>query len=226
LDQQISVDMDDKNPFGEIIGVVGNVKEGALDREPTPTVYYIHAHLAYTGMVFVVRATTNPLSLAGAIRRVIHEIDPAQPVAQIQTMETVVRETFARQTFSALLLGGFSLVSLVLAAVGIYGVLAYSVTERTREIGVRVALGADPRRILTLVLGSGMRVVVAGALLGMGGALALTGLLKSLLFGVQSRDPATFATVPLVLIAVALLAAYLPARRASRLAPVDALKDE
>jgi putative ABC transport system permease protein len=224
LGQQISVDMDDKNPFGEIIGVVGNVKEGALDREPTPTVYYIHAHLAYTGMVFVVRATTNPLSLAGAIRRVIHEIDPAQPVAQIQTMETVVRETFARQTFSALLLGGFSLVSLVLAAVGIYGVLAYSVTERTREIGVRVALGADPRRILTLVLGSGMRVVVAGALLGTGGALALTGLLKSLLFGVQSRDPATFATVPLVLIAVALLAAYLPARRASRLAPVDALK--
>jgi putative ABC transport system permease protein len=226
LGQQISVDMDDKNPFGEIIGVVGNVKEGALDREPTPTVYYMHAHLAYAGMVFVVRATTNPLSLAGAIRRVIHEIDPAQPVAQIQTMETVVRETFARQTFSALLLGGFSLVSLVLAAVGIYGVLAYSVTERTREIGVRVALGADPRRILTLVLGSGMRVVVAGALLGMGGALALTGLLKSLLFGVQSRDPATFATVPLVLIAVALLAAYLPARRASRLAPVDALKDE
>jgi len=218
--------MDQNNPFGEIIGVVGNVKEGALDREPEPTVYYIHAHLVYTGMVFVVRAAADPLSLAGAIRRTIHDIDPALPVAQIRTMEAIVRETFARQTFSALLLGGFSLVSLVLAAVGIYGVLAYSVTERTREIGVRVALGADPGRILTLVLGSGMRVVLVGALLGTGGALALTGLLKSLLFGVKAHDPATFAAVPAVLIAVALAAAYLPARRASRLAPVEALKVE
>jgi len=226
LGRQISVDMDDKNPFGAIVGVVGNVKEGALDKEPELTVYYIHAHLPYTGMVFVVRASVDPLSLAGAVRRVIHGVDPAQPVAQVRTMEAVVRETFARQTFSALLLGGFSLVSLVLAAVGIYGVLAYSVTERTREIGVRVALGADPGRILALVLGSGMRVVLFGALVGTGGALALTGLLNSLLFGVKAHDPATFATVPAVLIAVALAAAYLPARRASRLAPVDALKVE
>jgi putative ABC transport system permease protein len=224
LGRQISVDMDDKNPFGEIIGVVGDVKEGALDREPSPTVYYIHAHLPYTGMVFVVRAKTDPASLPSAVRRVIHDIDPAQPVAQMRTMEAVVRETFARQMFSALLLGGFSLVSLVLAAVGIYGVLAYSVTERTREIGVRVALGADPGRILTLVLASGMRVVLLGALVGTAGALALTGLLKTMLFGVKAYDPATFATVPLVLIAVALLAAYLPARRGSRLAPVDALR--
>jgi putative ABC transport system permease protein len=226
LGRQISVDMDDKNPFGEIIGVVGNVKEGALDREPTPTVYYIHAHLAYSGMVFVLRATIDPISLAGAATRVIHDIDPEQPVAQMRTMETIVRETFARQTFSALLLGGFSMVSLLLAAVGIYGVLAYSVTERTREIGVRVALGADPGRILTLVLRSGMRAVLCGAVVGTGGALALSGLLESLLFGVKAHDPATFATVLAVLIGVAVLAAYLPARRASRLAPVDALKVE
>jgi predicted lysophospholipase L1 biosynthesis ABC-type transport system permease subunit len=223
LGRRISVDMDDKNPFGEIIGVVGNVKEGALDREPEPTVYYVHAHLAYTGMVFVVRAKIDPLSLTGAMRRAIHDLDPEQPVSQMRTMQAVVRETFARQTFSALLLGGFSLVSLLLAAVGIYGVLAYSVTERTREIGVRVALGADPGRILRLVLGSGMRVVLFGAMAGTGGALALTGLLESLLFGVKAHDPATFAAVPAVLIAVALLAAYLPARRASRLAPVDSL---
>jgi putative ABC transport system permease protein len=224
LGKQISVDMDDKNPFGEIIGVVGNVKEGALDREPEPTVYYIHAHLPYTGMVFAIRTTLDPLSLAVAARKVIHDIDPAQPVAQMQTMDTIVRETFARQTFSALLLDGFSLVSLLLAAVGIYGVLAYSVTERTRELGVRVALGADPPRILKLVLGNGMRVVLIGALVGTGGALALTGLLKSLLFGVKAHDPATFVMVPVVLIAVALVAAWLPARRASRLAPVDALR--
>ena len=226
LGQQISVEMDDKNPFGEIIGVVGNVKEGALDKEPTPTVYYIHAHLVYTGMVFVVRAQSDPLGLAGHARRVIHGIDPAQPVAQVQTLEAVLRETFARQRFSAQLLGGFSLASLLLAAVGIYGVLAYSVSERTREFGVRVALGAAPGRILTLVLGNGLRVVLVGALAGTGGALLLSGLLKSLLFGVKAHDAATFAAVPVVLIAVALLAAYLPARRASRLAPVDALRAE
>ena len=226
LGQQISVAMDFKNPFGEIIGVVGDVKEDALDQAPEPTVYYIHAHLAYAGMVFVLRTKVDPLSLAGPVRRVIHGIDAGLPVAQMRTMETVVRETFARQTFSALLLGGFSLVSLLLAAVGIYGVLAYSVTERTREIGVRVALGAEPGRILRLVLGSGMRVVLLGALVGTGGAMALTGLLKSLLYGVRAHDAVTFAAVPVVLIAVALAAAYLPARRASRLAPMDALRAE
>ena len=224
--QQISVSMDKTNPYGEIIGVVGDVKDDALDKAPAPTVYYIHAHLTYNGMTFVVRAKSDPLSLSEPVRRVIHGIDAAQPVAQMRTMETVVRETFSRQKFSALLLGGFSLVSLLLAAVGIYGVLAYSVTERTREIGLRIALGAEPGRILKLVLSSGMRVVLIGAVVGMGGALALTGLLKSLLFGVTARDSTTFAAVPAVLIAVALLAAYLPARRASRLAPVDALRAE
>jgi putative ABC transport system permease protein len=218
--------MDSPNPYGEIIGVVGDVKEGALDQEPSPTVYYIHAHLTYTAMTFVVRTKGDPLSLSEPARRVIHGIDSAQPVAQMRTMETVVQETFSRQRFSALLFGGFSLVSLLLAAVGIYGVLAYSVTERTREIGLRVALGAEPGRILRQVLGSGMRVVLIGAVIGMGGALALTGLLKSLLFGVTARDATTFATVPAVLISVALLAAYLPARRASRLAPLDALRTE
>jgi predicted permease len=222
--QQISVDMDTKHPFGEIIGVVGNVKEGALDREPEPTVYYIHSHLVYTGMVFVVRTKNDPLLLADPVRQVIHGIDPAQPVAQIRTMDSIVRETFARQRFSTLLLGGFSLVSLLLAAVGIYGVLAYSVTERTREIGVRVALGAEPSRILALILGSGMRVVLAGAAVGLGGALALTQMLKSLLFGVKPHDAATLAAVVAVLIVVALAAAWLPARRAAHLAPVDALR--
>ncbi len=135
-------------------------------------------------------------------------------------------ETFARQTFSALLLGGFSLVSLVLAAVGIYGVLAYSVTERTREIGLRVALGAEPGRILALVLGGGMQGRGVGRPNGGDrvARLVLTGLLKSLLFGVKAHDPATLSAVPLVLISVALVAAWLPARRASRLAPMDALK--
>jgi putative ABC transport system permease protein len=177
-------------------------------------------------MVFVVRVKNDPLSLTGPVRRVIRGIDSAQPVSQIRAFETIVRETFARQRFSALLLVGFSLVSLVLAAIGIYGVLAYSVTERTREIGVRVALGAEPGDILALVLGNAIQLVLTATAAGIGGALALTGLLKSLLFGVQAHDAATFFAVPLLLLAVALVAAYLPALRASRLAPVDALRAE
>jgi putative ABC transport system permease protein len=224
LGKQISASMQDKNPFGEIIGVVGDVKEGALDKDPTPTVYYVHAHMPTGGMIFVVRASGDPRSLAEPARRVIRALDGAQPVAQIVEMEEVVRETFARQRFSALLLVGFSLVSLLLAAVGIYGVLAYTVTERTREFGVRVALGADPARIVTLVLGMGARLVLGGTVVGMAGAMLLTGFLKSMLFGVGTHDTVTFVAVPFVLVSVALLAAYLPARRASRMAPVEALR--
>jgi ABC-type antimicrobial peptide transport system permease subunit len=172
----------------------------------------------------VVRASGDPRSLAQPARRVIRALDGAQPVAQIVEMEEVVRETFARQRFSALLLVGFSLVSLLLAAVGIYGVLAYTVTERTREFGVRVALGADPARIVTLVLGMGARLVLGGTVVGMAGAMLLTGFLKSMLFGVGTHDTVTFVAVPFVLVSVALLAAYLPARRASRMAPVEALR--
>ena len=224
LGKPINAAMERQNPFGEIVGVVGDVKEGALDKEPSPTVYYNHAHLIYSAMVFVVRTEGDPLALAEPSRRVIRSLDATLPVADVQTMDAIVRETFARQRFSAVLLAGFSLVSLLLAAIGIYGVLAYSVTERTREIGVRVALGADPSRIVSLVLASGARLVLAGTVAGMAGAMALTGLLKTMLFGVGARDAVTFVAVPLVLAAVALFAAWLPARRASRLAPVDALR--
>ena len=205
---------------------MGDVKEGAVDKEPAPTVYYVHGHMATGEMVFVVRASGDPRSLAGPARRIVRGLDGAQPVAEIELMETVVRETFARQRFSALLLVGFSLVSLLLAAVGIYGVLAYTVAERTREIGVRVALGAAPGRITALVLGMGARVILAGTAAGLAGATVLTGLLKSMLFGVGAHDPVTFFTAPLVLAMVALLAAWLPARRASRMAPVEALRAE
>jgi putative ABC transport system permease protein len=224
LGKQISAQMQGTNPFGEVIGVVGDVKEGAIDKEPSPTVYYIHAHMPLTQMIFVLRAEKDPLALAEPARRVIRSMDPAQPVAEIAPMENIVRETFSRQRFSATLLAGFSLVALLLAAVGIYGVLAYTVTERTREFGVRVALGAEPGRIVALVLRTGVRLVLAGTVAGLLGAMALTGLLRSMLFGVGAHDTATFALVPLVLAAVALLAAYLPARRAARLDPVDALR--
>src|SRR5262249_7261989 len=130
------------------------------------------------------------------------------------------------QQFSATLLAGFSFAALLLAGMGVYGVLSYSVSQRTREIGVRVALGAEPGSIMWLVVGAGARLVVAGAVVGLAGALALSGLMKTLLFGIGPRDPLTFIAAPLVLLAVALVASYVPARRAARLSPVEALRAE
>jgi ABC-type antimicrobial peptide transport system permease subunit len=141
-------------------------------------------------------------------------------------MEDIVGQTFARQRFSALLLSGFSISALLLAAVGIYGVLAYAVSQRTREIGLRMALGAEPGRIAALVLCNALRLVGAGAAIGLGAALMLSGLLKALLFGVGPRDPLTFVIVPVVLLTVALGAACVPALRASRLDPMRALREQ
>jgi putative ABC transport system permease protein len=226
LGRQISVEMDKENPFGEIVGVVGDVSNQTLDSEPSPTVYYIHSHLVYGEMMFVLRAENDALSLADPARKIIQGIDPELPVSQIRTMETVVRQTFASQQFSAVLLGGFSLASLVLAAIGVYGVLAYSVTQRTREIGVRIALGAEPFTITRMVVASGARMVVIGAAAGLAVALALSGLMKSLLFGIGPRDPVTFIAAPAVFVVVALVAAYVPARRAASVSPIEALRAE
>jgi putative ABC transport system permease protein len=226
LGKQISVWMNKENPFGEIVGVVGDVKERTLDKEPEPTIYYIHSHLSYGEMVFVLRAERDAMALAEPARKVIQGIDQELPVSQIRTMETVVRQTFASQQFSAVLLGGFSLASLLLAAIGVYGVLAYSVTQRTREIGVRIALGAEPLTITRMVVASGARMVVIGAAAGLAAALALSGLMKSLLFGIGPRDPLTFVAAPLIFVVVALVAAYVPARRAARVSPMEALRAE
>jgi putative ABC transport system permease protein len=224
--KEISAEMDNANPFGEIIGVVGDVREGTLDQQATPTVYYIHSHLAYDQMVFVLRAENDPTALAEPARRIIQELDPELPVSQLRTMQTVVRQTFARQQFSAVLLGGFSLASLLLAAIGIYGLLAYSVSQRTREIGVRMALGAEPQSIIRMVVASGARMVVSGAGAGLVVALALSGLMKSLLYGIGPRDPFTFIVAPAAFVVVALFAAYVPARRAAKVSPMEALRTE
>ncbi len=226
LTKSISVWMADVNPYGEIIGVAGDVKEGSLDKEPTPTVYYVHSALRFPSMTLAVRTAGDPLALSEPVRRIIREMDPAQPIADIRTMDQIVGLTFARQRFAALLLAGFSIAALVLAAVGIYGVLAYAVSERTREVGIRVAVGAGPASILALILGSGARMIACGTAAGILGALALSYLLKTLLFGVSTRDPLTFVAVPLILMSVALIAAWIPARRASRIDPMQALRTQ
>jgi putative ABC transport system permease protein len=226
LGKKINTLMEPENPFGEIIGVVGDIREWSIDHEPMPTVYYTYSQLSFTSMIFIVRAERNPLSLTEPARRIIRGLDPAQPIAEVRTMEDILGENFARQRFSAWLLSGFSIVALALAGVGIYGVLAFSITARTRELGVRAALGADSGRIIALVLKTGMHPVIGGLVVGLAGALALTGLLRSLLFGIGPRDPVTFLVVPCLLSAVAILAAFLPARRAARLDPMDALRTE
>ena len=226
LGKRINAVMDTRNPYGEIIGVVADARETWIDHEPEPTVYYPHAHLSAARMVFLIRADRNPLSLAGPAQRAIRHLDPEEPIADVQTLGTVLGENFSRQRFSAWLLAGFATVSLVLAAVGIYGMLSWLVTARTREFGVRAAVGAGPNRIMALVFGDGLYAVAVGIAAGSAGALAVSGLLKSLLFGLGPRDPLTFTAVPLLLAAISMLSAWIPARRAALLDPTEALRTE
>jgi putative ABC transport system permease protein len=225
LDQQISVWMEEKNPFGQIVGVVGDVKDETLDQSPTPTVYYPHAHLAYNRMVIVVRSS-GPMGTVEPIRRIIRSIDLSQPIADVRTMDEVIADTFSRQHFSTLLLAGFSGASLLLSAIGIYGILVYSVSERTREIGVRVAIGATPGQIIGLIGRAAAGSLIGGVVMGVSGALILAGLLRSMLFGISPRDPLTFALVPGIAIGVAFIAAFPFARRAARLDPTAALRSD
>jgi putative ABC transport system permease protein len=224
LDQQISVGMEEKNPFGQIIGVVDDVRDQTLDHPPTPTVYYPHAHLSYNRMVIVVRCDRNPLAAAESIRRVVRNIDSAQPIADVRTMDEVISDTFSRQHFTTRLLAGFSSAALLLAAIGVYGILTYSVSERTREISVRVAIGATPSRVMSLIIRAAALPVIGGIVIGISGALALTGLLRGMLFHISPRDPLTFAIVPAILAIVAFISACLPARRAARLDPMASLR--
>ena len=223
---RISVLMNPTNPFGEIVGVAGDVRDSSIEKAPEPTVYYVASQLSYTGVTFLVRTVGNPLAYVEPARRIIRGIDPLQPISGARTLDSILGDNSARQRFSATLMAGFSISALVLAAVGIYGVLAYSVAQRTRELGLRMALGAEPGRIVGLVVGRGARLVIGGATAGIAGALALTGLIQSLLYGIGPRDPWTFLAAAAVLLAVALVAAYLPARRAARLDPIEALRTE
>ena len=214
-------------PAREIIGIVGDVRHEGLDTESGPEYYVPYTQAPEAFMSLVVRTSTdNPGSLAGSVRDAIKQMDKDQYVAAIQPMTKLVADSVARRRFNALLTGLFAIVALLLASVGIFGVLNYTVAQRTQEIGLRVALGAQTRDVLRLVLGQGLRMILFGLALGLVASLALTRVLGGMLFGVTPTDPVTFVGVSLLLATVALLACYIPARRAAKVDPLVALRYE
>jgi putative ABC transport system permease protein len=211
----------------EIVGIVGDVRMHGLTRSLQPMLYRPQVSSdAWRSATLVARTHSSPLALAESVRRVIQEIDPAQPVTNVRTLDDVVNASLAERRLTVVLLGAFAAVALLLAAIGLYGVIAYVVTQRTREFGIRMALGAQRRDVLQLVLSQGMKLVVIGLVLGVVGAFSLTHLLTKLLYEIKPNDPLTFVGVSAVLLAVALFASWLPARRAARVHPMEALRYE
>jgi len=210
-----------------VVGVVGDVRQLDLVRTPRPAVYFPAAQDHGTGDTladWVVRTLDEPMSLAAQARAAVWAIDATLPITRMQTMERLRSAVTATQQFNLLLVGIFAVLALVLAAIGLYGVTSYSVDRRTRELGIRVALGAQRREVLRLVLSQGARLAVAGLAAGTVAALALTRFMATLLFGVGARDPLTFAAVGLLLLVVSLVASFIPAHRATRVDPVIALR--
>ena len=215
---------DRRVPVLEVVGLVGDVRQLELTTEPGPQVFLPFGY-AYSQAVLA-RLAPHAGNLAPAIRAAVKQLDAALAAPEIVTMDVRFAEETAKPRFYVALLGAFALVGLTLAAIGIYGVMSYTVARRTHEFGIRMALGAQPGDVLRLVLGAGMRVALAGAVVGLAGALAATRLLAALLFGVRPGDPLTFAYVLALLVAVALLACYLAARKATAVDPSSALRAE
>jgi predicted permease len=217
---------DTARPWITIVGVAGRVKQYTLDADSRIAIYFPQTQAPTREMNVVVRSAADPAALAKAVRGQIHELDSNLPVYQVRTMEQRVEESLAHRRFSLLLLGLFAALALGLAAVGIYGVMAFLVNQGTREIGIRIALGATAGGILTLVLRRAMSLALTGVSVGLAAAIPLTRLLRGMLFGVRESDALTFAAASALLVAIALLASYLPARRASRTDPMISLRTE
>jgi putative ABC transport system permease protein len=215
-----------KDEWLTIVGVVADVKVSTLEAETTPAIYMSIFQIprARPGAIYVVRATDDAASLAPALRRVIGAIDPEMPVYHLRTMNQVMAESVSQRRFTLLLLTVFAVAALLLAAIGLYGVMSYSVMRRAPEIGVRLALGAQTKDVLKLVIGEGMKLASLGVAIGLAAAFVLARLIKSLLFGVSATDPLTFVVIALLLIFVALVACWIPARRATQVDPMVALR--
>ncbi|MGH7528828.1 MAG: ABC transporter permease, partial [Gemmatimonadales bacterium] len=223
LGQRISLNGQD---WWTIVGIVGDTRQEGVSREPYPQLYLPYAQAPRRAMYVILQTTGDPLAAVGTLRQTVKSLDPEIPVASIAPAQELIDRSIAQPRVNAVLLGVFAAVALVLAAVGIYGVLSYAVAQRTREIGVRIALGAQPADVLRLVVRQGMHPVVLGLILGLVAALGATRLMQRLLYGISPGDPATLVTIAVVLTGVAVLASYIPARRAARVDPTVALRNE
>jgi putative ABC transport system permease protein len=211
---------------GEIIGIVADIKQFGLDSEPYPTMFFPYHQHPFDQVNVLVRSTAEPELIQQAARAQLREVDPDLPIYDMMTMEQAVAESVAQPRFYMTLLVGFAAVALLLAALGIYGVISYTVSQRTRELGIRIALGATKDKVIGLVLSRGLLLTVVGVGVGLVAAFWLTRVLASLLFGIEAVDLLTYASVALVLVVVAALASWIPARRAARVDPVIAMRAE
>lgn len=210
----------------EIVGVVASIHSLELSEEPHAELYFSALQEFWVGMSLVVRSTVEPTSLSASVRQIVNEVDKTVPVSDVKTMDHIVSESVTQPRFNLFLLGMFSTIALLLSAAGIYGVTAYTVTQRTHELGIRLALGAQIGDVLRMILAQGMAVIGIGLAIGLAAAFGLMRLMKSLLFGVTATDPLTFVGITVVLVAAGLLACYLPARRATKVDPLEALRHE
>lgn len=208
----------------EIVGIVGNARQSPFSRTPEPIYYLPYLQMPWCCPSVVVRASGSPLAVESSIRTLVGSMDPMLAVAKVRTARQILQESTRGPRFQSILISGFAMTGLLLAAIGLYGLLSYTVVRQTREIGLRIALGAPPHGILTAMLRKALLLALAGITIGMGGAIALSRLLGGLLYGISPRDPILLVLAVLVMIAVALLAAYLPARRAAEIDPMDALR--
>jgi putative ABC transport system permease protein len=212
--------------FYEIVGVVGTVHYSGLETTPNPTMYVPYKQDVFSTMWVVARTDGDAALLSAPARQAVREVDPGLPAYSLSPLRSIVTESVAQRRFSMLLLGLFAAIALFLAAVGLYGVVAYTVSQRTQEIGVRMAIGAQRRDVLSMVVGGGMKLALVGVVVGLIAAMALSRLMATLLFQVEPSDPVSYAVTAVVLLAVAVLACYIPARRATRVDPIVALRQE
>jgi predicted permease len=226
---QLGTEPDPNFPAMEVVGIVADMKQsfeaGAKAEMFVPYLQHPDPILAgmYRNTALVVRTAGTPTALAGAVRTAVREIDPNQPLVNLRTMEQAVSTTVAQPRLQMVLLTLFAAVAAALAVVGVYGVMAYAVSQRTQEVGVRVAMGASPGAVVRLVVGQGIALAAVGVALGLVAAFALSRVMQGLLFDIASVDPLTFVAAPILLLAAALTACYLPARRAARISPITAL---
>jgi putative ABC transport system permease protein len=223
--QHVIVSWNDEGP-DEIIGVVGDVRQADLETEARPTVYWPPSRFTYPFTTVAIRTSGNATAIVPSAVAALHALDPNVAAADVRTMQEVLDISMAQRRMTMMVLAIFAAVALLLAAVGIYGVISYSVTQRTREIGIRMALGAPRAGVLRMVVGQAMALAAAGVVIGGISALLLTRLMRNLLFSIQPTDPLTFVAVAVVLCAVAALASYVPGLRATRVDPVVALRAE